>query len=230
MKRPSYIAAFALVAFLGPRWATAGDLPSTFVMQSGSGTAQVTVDQQSRSSRATEYTTDGSVANPASRCSYSASTASWTPVATATDVMTIAGGSTTTIKVTRIVISSTQTTAGVNSWRIIKRSSADSGGTSAAVTIVPHDSRSPGSTASVLRWLANPTVGTPVGEVWSGVVASPNAATAATGPLAVVIDFSSLYGQPITLRGTGQMLAVNFNGAAVPSGLVVNIVMTWTEE
>ena len=72
--------------------------------------------------------------------------------ATPQDLFTITGSSTKTISVIKTGIVTTQTTAGSNNWFLAKRSTASTGGTSAAVTAVPTDDTYPAATASVLQY------------------------------------------------------------------------------
>jgi len=161
--------------------------------------------------------------------SYAACVNSLTPPATPTDMATITGSATRTIKVTRVVFSSTQTTAGINTFFLVKRSTANSGGTSASVTAVPLDSTNPAATATVLSYTANPAaLGTAVGNVRASKLITP--APASLQNPEWIWEFDLLNTQPVTLRGTTQVLALNFNGAALPAGLNVNVAFHWTEE
>lgn len=158
---------------------------------------------------------------------FAAAAAAFTPGANAQDVFTITGSATRIVQVQRIMLSTTQTTAGTNAWFLVKRSTANSGGTSAGVTAVPLNDAYPAATATVLRYTANPTAGTLIGGVWSDFVAAP----APASPLAnaqKVID--SFLGGPVTLSGTTDVLALNFGAAAIPSGLSVLATVLWTEQ
>lgn len=146
------------------------------------------------------------------------------------DAFALTGGSTVNAYVLKAGISSLQSTAGVNAWFLAKRSAANSGGTHTAPTIVPVQSSLPASGCTVLQYTANPTAGTLVGNLWSGLVNSPGAATAGIGGYeGVEIDFLTLYGQPIALLNANEVLAWNFNGASVPSGIAVYCWMLWCE-
>jgi len=160
---------------------------------------------------------------------YSATTPFLTPYATPQDIVVIGGSGTKTIKVHSITLSSTQTTAGVNSWYLNKLSTADSGGTSTALTKIPNDSAYAAATATALYYTAAPTPGTIIGAVSSSSVGTNSPAT--VGAIAEVDLFTDQYnGQPIVLRGAAQQLALNFNGAAVPTGLSISVNIIWTEE
>ncbi len=66
--------------------------------------------------------------------------------------------------------------------------------------------------------------------MWSGWLNSPEVAADGIGGLiGVELDFESMYGQPIALLSTAQVLAWNFGGAALPTGLSVLAWMLWME-
>ena len=161
------------------------------------------------------------------KVTYSASATALVPAAAATDMFTITGSATKTIRVLRIDISATQTTAGENTIVLLKRSTANTAGTSTAPTAVPHDSASAAGTATVLAYTANPTTGTLVGNLRSRKIAFQGA-TGTTSDVAV-FDFGNRPGQAIVLRGVSQVLALNLNGATITGGSCA-ISVEWTEE
>lgn len=156
-----------------------------------------------------------------------AASAPFTPGATPQDVFTITGSATRLVQVLRMSLVTVQTTAGMNAWSLVKRSTANTLGTSAAVTRVPTDKAYPAATATVLQYTANPTVGTLIGAIWSGRVTSPV-------PASAVGDFEKCVvaanrGVLATLSGIADVLAWNFGGVALPAGLSVQAVVSWTE-
>lgn len=157
--------------------------------------------------------------------SYRAATAPFTPGATPQDVFTITGSATREVRVTGAGISTVQTTAGINAWLLLTRSTANSSGTSAAVARVPVSRAYPAATATVLQYTANPTPGTTVGSLWSGRVVSPAPASVAS-VVGRDVDFLR---QPVVLSGVNDVLAWNFNGVALPAGLSVQAWVAWEE-
>lgn len=151
-----------------------------------------------------------------------AATVPFTPGATPQDVFTITGG-TRPVRVIGAGISTMQTTAGVNSWGLLKRSTANTGGASATVAAVPK-SGSQAATAVARRYTANPTAGNLVGAAWTGRLASPAPATAGMGLAEKVCDNLN-----ISLADINEVLAFNFNGAALPTGLSVSAWFAWVE-
>jgi hypothetical protein len=163
-----------------------------------------------------------------SKQTYSAAISSLTPPATPTDMIVISGSATKTIRVTKVELSITQTVSGTNTFFVILRSSADSGGTSSTITNVSHDSSNAGATAVVKSYTANPTLGTVIGTVRATKIFTPIPGTLTTP---YIFDFTNDgIDQGIVLRGTAQQLALNFNGAALPSGLSITCNIDWSEE
>lgn len=160
---------------------------------------------------------------------YSAYTAQFASAATATDIFIIQGSATKTIKVLNMKISALLTTAASQSIFLIKRSSANTGGTAVATAKVPHDSVYPAATATVQHYTANPkSLGTTVGNIRArrGVIPASN--TAVSNPI-IDWDFGSFSGGALTLKGTSELLAVNLNAVTFTGGAFI-IGVEWTEE
>lgn len=152
----------------------------------------------------------------------------FTPGTTPTDIVTLYGSATKTINVTKASIVTTQTTAGINTWRLIKRRTVNTGGTSTAPTIVPTNSNFPAATATVLQYSVNPTgLGIATGNIWSGRTLAPGLASLINPIEVPMISQNQI---PIVLVGVGQGLVVNFNGVALPAGLSVQVIFGWTEQ
>jgi hypothetical protein len=128
-------------------------------------------------------------------------------------------------------ISTIQTTAGTNAWFIAKRSTANSGGTSAAPDIVPLTSSNGAATAVAAQYTANPTAGTLVGYAWGSWINSPAPATAGIGGSQVTnaIVLENELGQPVHLADETEVIGFNFKGAALPAGLSVIAHIEWVE-
>lgn len=155
---------------------------------------------------------------------YSAS-AVVTPAASATDITILPGNATTNVYVTRVTISGVQTTGGQVQVFLIKRSTANTSGTSTSMTSVVHDSGDGAANSAVLNYSANPTPGTAVGNVRVAYAIVP-ATTGITGAI-TAFSFADT-GKPITLIGTAQGLAVNLNGVTVTGG-VFTVTYEWYE-
>ena len=151
-----------------------------------------------------------------------------TPVATATDLLTISGSATKTIRINKIEIEGVATAQADYDVYVYKRTAANTGGTSAAPSnITAHDSNDT-ATAGVLLYTANATglgTGTLVraGRTVLGV--------AGTGvPVKTTWDFGTRNDKTVVLRGAAQSLAINLGGAAVPAGTSLYVNVEWTEE
>ena len=163
------------------------------------------------------------------KATYRASTTALASASSATDIFTITGSASKTIRITRLEISGQQTTAAAAQVIVLVRSTANSGGTASTLTAVPHDSNSPAATAVVKAYTANPTTGNLVANIYAGYVFLAAPGTATVGSDKVVLDYGNRPGQAIVLRGTSQVLAVNLNGATVTGG-AFDINVEFTEE
>ena len=159
---------------------------------------------------------------------YAASTNGLVLAASATDVFTITGSASKTIRVTKVMFNAIQTTAAQVGVVLLRRSTANTGGTSTAPTAVNYDTANAAATATVAAYTANPTTtGTLVGNLYVQRVFVPGAATAsdAQGLSETFGDFGQ---QPFVLRGAAQQLAINLAGVSVVGGSA-NITVEWTE-
>lgn len=160
----------------------------------------------------------------------------FTPPATPTDMITVTGSASKTIRVWSLHVCTTNTAAGSQEFRLIKRSTADTGGTAVASTLVPLNATSAAATATVNHYTANPgALGTAVGTVnivrWASPIAVPGAMTVPTACQELLP--TGLPGQgvvPVVLNGIAEQLAVNFNGAALVAGQTHAFRVTVTEE
>lgn len=161
------------------------------------------------------------------KLSYSAGIVGLPAAAMATDIFTITGSATKTIRITRVTITGTQTTATQRDVVLLKRSTANTAGTFyIAPTKVPHDSGNSAATATVRSYTANPTLGTLVGNIRTRKVY----VGLTTGNSDECIwDFGTRPAQAIVLRGTAEVLAVNLN-SITSAGNSFDINIEWTEE
>lgn len=155
--------------------------------------------------------------------SYSASFAV-ASAASATDIAILPGNATNTVLITEVRVSCTQTTAGIIQLHLIKRSAANSAGTSSGMTEVPDDANYSASDSAGLIYTANPTPGATVGDI--DVVKLGCMATGTATPNDIYIG--NFRQKPIVLRGTAQGLAVNLNAATVTGGSFA-ITYKWLE-
>jgi hypothetical protein len=167
------------------------------------------------------------VSTESSKATYSAGILGFTPVATLTDFFQITGSATKTVRVLRISISGFATAAITEDVQLLKRSTASTGGTPTPATIVPHDSNDAAGTAVVNSFAANPS---PLGTL-TGMVRAAKLNLGATGAAGVITwDFTTRNSKGLVLRGVAQQLALNWNGAAVPAGTLLDIDVEFSEE
>ena len=164
-----------------------------------------------------------------SKATYVTATGPFTPPATPTDLFSIIGSATKTVKILKLIMYATQSTAGVNNFYLKKYSTANTGGTSATSTIIALDSTNAAATAVARSYTANPTLGTLVGSIEIIRLYTPATSTA-TQPVYLWDYETGGLGQTVTLRGVAEQLSVNFNGAALPGGLSVSFTIKFTEE
>lgn len=152
-----------------------------------------------------------------------------TPAASATDVATIIGSSTKIVKIKNVTISGIATTAANFLVQGIKRSAADTSGTSTAPAIVNHDSNDGAATAVVANYSANPTLGA-TGSKY-GTMRQENlflgASTNPGGKLSW--DFGTRNEKSLVLRGVADAFCINLNGVTITGGTLY-VEITWTEE
>jgi hypothetical protein len=163
---------------------------------------------------------------PPATTTYMAASGNFTPPATPTDMWVIQGSGTKTIKILSIKMSTTQTTAGTNTFFLKRYSTADTAGTATTIASFPLDTNNAAATATIKNYTANPTLGTLVGSLDKAYVSS----TAVGGAIQPYEwDFTNSLGQPLTLRGAADQIAINFNGAALPAGLQVAVTVMYLE-
>lgn len=165
---------------------------------------------------------------PVVRSTYAAS-AVITPAGSATDLLQISGSASKTVKVQSLTCTHTATAAGVNNLVALKRSAANTGGTTAAATAVGLDSTFPTPAASVVTYSANPTTGALVGNL-AVRAAGASVPTGTMAAVPVVFDFGSTDRQGVVLRGTAETFALNGAAASFPTGATLQCALRWTEE
>jgi len=220
--KPRVLLPFSLALFLvGSLWAQQPVAPCTVQTDPANGSAYSQGSQVQPNCG-----TDGNLwatIQPALRPLSFAASKSFAGSST-TDNAVLPGNASNTVLVTRILVSCTQTTAGIISLSIIKRSAADTSGTSSSMTAVPDDSTFSAAVSAPLSYTGTgPTVGSAVGNVDTYQLGCMASGTASPNDI-YILDRRL---KPIVLRGTAQQLAVNFGGAITGGSLTVTF--EWEE-
>jgi hypothetical protein len=143
------------------------------------------------------------------------------------DVYCIRGSATKVVKVKGIRVSAIATTGIVGDVQIILRSTAATGGTSTAPTLVAADQQNAAATGAVAAYTVSPTPGTAIGPIRARKIAvgtQGNSVTISEG----LFQFSPYWDQPIILRGITQFACVNVS--AFGAGASFDIDHEQTEE
>ena len=147
--------------------------------------------------------------------------------ASTTDFFTITGAANTKVKIESISIIGEATNNNIPDVILLKRSTANSGGTSTTPTAVVHSSSDGAASAVVRAYTANPTLGTLEGHIknvdifFSGTNTSPSQY--------FEFVFGDRASKAITLNSASEVLSFNLGGVTV-AGASVNVDITWTEE
>lgn len=209
---------------------SATQLPAAIGQTNKAGSVSVALASDQGAVPVTQSTTPW-IAAPVDgqKATYSAAILGLAPAASATDVFTLAGSASKTVRVTRVSVSGTQTTAGEVDIQLLKRSAADTGGTSTAPAAVPHDSADAAATAVVAAYTVNPAaLGTLVGPLRTRKAQIGAAATVTDQPETEWL-FGDRPSRAVVLRGVDEQVAVNLNAATIAGGSL-DISIEWTEE
>lgn len=165
------------------------------------------------------------------KATYAASWAAFAPATSPTNILSITGSATKTIRILRIGISATQTTAGIINIQLNKLSSALTGGTPVSPTgVVPFDSASPAATATARTYSANTTGGgAVVGLIKNVKLTVPVVAAVGAAQNEYIFNFTSNYSKDLVIRGTSEVVSLTLLGVTLTGGSISTWV-EWTEE
>lgn len=160
---------------------------------------------------------------------YSATIADLSPAASPTDVFTLTGSASKVVRLTKLIVQGSGTNSLAYDFILLKRSTANTGGTSTTRTAVPHDSSDAAATATARAYTANPTLGTLIGQIRAYKVVIPQSSPlgGASGLSITEVTFGDISKAP-TLRSTSEVLALNL-GAVTLTGGSISISFEWTE-
>jgi hypothetical protein len=149
------------------------------------------------------------------------------PATGAGDAVCLTGSATKTIFVTRVAFSGIKATVDNKVAVLVKRTVADTGGTSTSAAIAAMDSTNATATSALKGYTAVPTPG--AGANLRSIAVTYPVATATSQ---VAWDFSPAINlsQPVILRGVAQSLCINFPAAFATDGPALDADFTWTEQ
>lgn len=162
---------------------------------------------------------------------YSGYGTGYTAYATPTDMLTLSGSDTKVIRINSMTMRIGTTAAALQKLFFVKRTAANTGGTSSTPTPTKLDTTSPAAAAVLRLYTAAPAglgAGTTLGE--SNTVTTVLTAAPAAFQLVTPFPMNTGTGTGIILRGAAEFLCLNWNGAALPGGFTATWEVLWTEE
>ena len=176
------------------------------------------------------------------KATYSSAFVGLVPVSSGTDVVCIKGSATKLVRLVQMKIAGTAATA-VQSIPVVlvRRASADTGGTPASTTANPgvttqiakRDSTQATASAVLISYTANPTIVDAAPVYLDSQSLTMPVVTSVVNALPADFNYSSdpqgLRAQP-TLRGVAQQICANIQGVSLTNAAVWNGSITWTEE
>ncbi|MBY0552808.1 MAG: hypothetical protein K2W95_36330 [Candidatus Obscuribacterales bacterium] len=173
---------------------------------------------------------------PGTTVTYMSSDAQFTPGSSATDIWTMFGSGTKTVKIYYIGLHYSGNASGLATFFLLRRSSTNSGGTSSTTTPTKMDSNNGSATCTITTYTANPSsLGTGAGQLavfGTNPFGTGFSATMVTyGPTEFALFDYRLLGQPLVLRGTSEGVVLNCNGTSPTGGTVkISMRVVFTEE
>ena len=145
----------------------------------------------------------------------------------ATDFLTLTGSASKTVRVKKLRVQGYHSAATTMGLSIIRRSAANTGGTSSNPSAAKADSTNAAATAVVTAYTANPSaLGTSAGVI-DGTLLTVGTTTPAFTAGCFDVEYGKNGAQEIVLRGTSELLAVNFGATTITGAFVM---IEWTEE
>jgi hypothetical protein len=211
---------------------TATTYTATFAKTHSAGVTTL-VDVYNRMKQAPGAPGVVAVSSDGSKATFRYAVAGFTPVATPTAFLVIAGSATKTVRIKSIKIGGVATANGNMQVQAQRWSTAGTLGSAVltALTAVKHDTNDAAATATVS------TVGTAnyttpgTGSTVPAIVDRIGLCTTATGvPTPLKFDFSTRQDKAFILRGTTDILVLSGNSSAVPAGGVLDIEVETEED
>jgi hypothetical protein len=161
---------------------------------------------------------------------YTACINAYTPQATPHDFLTLTGNAGVVARLLAIEVFYAATAAAAYEVGVYYNSAADTGGTSTALTAVPHDPTDGAASCSVVAYTGAPTAGTAVGLIRAGRVVGGTTTGGGSGICPLLFSWTANNDKAPVLRAANQQIVLNGFATALPSGSVFEIRVTWSEE
>lgn len=162
---------------------------------------------------------------PAQLRTYRATILALAPASSATDFLTIGGKA--NIRIRFIKCNGISTAAATALVQVVKRSTADTTGTSTTLTNVRLNALQPVAGAVVKAYTVNPgALGTAIGSVAAGYLTTNTLATSAFSNTGITFDFTN---QNMFLDAATTYLALNANAASFSAGTSLTCTVEWSE-
>lgn len=156
---------------------------------------------------------------------YSASF-SFNPASSPTDSVVVFGSDTNPIYVYGFAIDGQATALSSQVLSMAKRSTADTGGTPVTLTLGAFNSASSPSTARVVQYTSNPTLGTLDSYLFKWTQVFNSGLTGIVGISPTTFSTPQLSPNfPIILRGSNECVAINFGGTKPLGAMITGFVI-----
>lgn len=160
------------------------------------------------------------------KATYGAGGVNITPAATPTDVATIYGSATKTIRVKSVTLCGSGSDNATMNVSLVKRTAVNTAGTSASASMAKFDSIDNNATATVKQYTANPSG---LGAGYDLAVSKIRFGVPGVGECKTW-DFGTRNDKAVVLRGAAQGLAIDLNGGTLPTAPKFSYSFEWTEE
>ena len=150
-----------------------------------------------------------------------------------TNIITFAGSATKTIKITRLIVGATASTAASYFDVLVNRqSTADTGGTAATTATIVKADISDGAATAVapLFYTAGPTAGTVTGLCAAYKLFAPITGTPAPVTSLEIVGSPNRAAKPFILSGLTDIIAITVNGVTPANATSWDVTVEWTEE
>ena len=150
---------------------------------------------------------------------------------TATDIWAFPGVAGKTAKIQWISVTTTATAAATGDMTLVRRSAADTAGTSANASIAQADTRDAAASCQPIHYTAHPTaLGATAGTMFATRFVQPAASTLSPYP-GYFFDLRNYNGgRGIRVQGTTDFIYLNVPAALGGAGNAYDITVCWTEE